>query len=67
MLDNARKAARDDGVPAGPPLTAISYGLKFRNATAFADGQVIDWPLAWSARVRSWLHEKQNGLQPLSG
>jgi DNA-binding transcriptional LysR family regulator len=23
MLDNARKAARDDGVPAGPPLTAF--------------------------------------------
>ena len=44
----------------------ISYGLKFRNATEFADGRVIDWPLAWSARVWSWLHEKQNGLQPLS-
>ncbi len=44
----------------------ISYGLKFRHATKFADGMVIDWPLAWSARVWSWLHEKQNGLQPFS-
>ena len=44
----------------------ISYGLKFRNSTEFADGRVINWPLAWSARVWSWLHEKQNGLQPLS-
>ena len=31
-----------------------------------ADGRVIDWPLGWPARVWSWLHEKQNGLQPLS-
>jgi hypothetical protein len=44
----------------------ISYGLKFRNSTQFADGMVIDWPLAWSARVWSWLHEQRNGLQPLS-
>ena len=44
----------------------ISYGLKFRNSTEFADGRVLDWPLEWSAGVWSWLHEKQNGLQPLS-
>ncbi len=44
----------------------ISYGLKFRNSTRFADGIVVDWPLAWSARVWSWLHEQHNGLQPLS-
>jgi hypothetical protein len=44
----------------------IAHGLKFRHATKLADGMVIDWPLAWSARVWSWLHEKQNGLQPLS-
>jgi hypothetical protein len=43
----------------------ISYGLKFRNSTRFADGIVVDWPLAWSARVWSWLHEQHNGLQPL--
>jgi hypothetical protein len=44
----------------------IAYGLKFRNSTRFADGIVVDWPLAWSARVWSWLHEQHNGLQPLS-
>jgi hypothetical protein len=44
----------------------ISYGLKFRNSTQFADRTVVDWPLAWSARVWSWLHGQHNGLQPLS-
>ena len=44
----------------------ISYGLKFRHSTKFGDGMELDWPLMWSARVWSWLHEQQNGLQPLS-
>jgi hypothetical protein len=44
----------------------ISYGLKFRNSTQFADRTVVDWPLAWSAGVWAWLHEQRNGLQPLS-